>query len=162
MELPLVLRIYQFWVGFGPIFKVRFFSPCILIKLKLKKGTRFPEKLETYSKRKMGWAVFVHCLILLCSRLHGRGCLLVQKIRSSLPTSFVLVSCWCRLICREETFSSFPRRQSVWDSGDRGKLQVKEVVFSVGAVIKAFCRTHRDPTLLWLFSFSFLLFFFSL
>ena len=56
------------------------------------------------------WAVFVHCLVLHCSRLLGRGHLLVQKIRSSLRTGFVVVSCWCRLICQRKLV--FPLQES--------------------------------------------------
>ena len=56
------------------------------------------------------WAVFVHRIVLLCSRLqlHGRGHLLVQKIYSSLHRDFVVVSCcWCRLIFQRSFFSLF-------------------------------------------------------
>ena len=64
MELPLVLSVYHFWVGFQPIFKVRVFPLCILhyeIKLKLKnKGRVFRTSLTNRDLTKTEkWAKIV-------------------------------------------------------------------------------------------------------
>ena len=75
------------------------------------------------------WAVFVHCLVLLLisfSHRPGKDRLLLQKIQPFLATDFVVVSCFCRLICQRELFllfqeGSFPKELTTkvggWPSG---------------------------------------------
>ena len=50
----MVLRIYQFWVGFGPIFKVRFF-PLYFNKIEIKKRDAFSRQVRDLPKKEK-WA----------------------------------------------------------------------------------------------------------